>query len=123
MSTRNSVEQLIALASEGKLLEAFDRFYAEDVSMQENSNPPTTGKAANRKREEDFLASVAQVHEARAVSYVADENTAAIYWILDFTNVQGTRLRFNQVALQTWQNGKIINEQFFYDTAALVQNA
>ena len=35
-----AVEDLIAKVVGGKALEAFDRYYADDVSMQENEQPP-----------------------------------------------------------------------------------
>ena len=35
-----AVEDLIAKVVGGKALEAFDRYYADDVTMQENEQPP-----------------------------------------------------------------------------------
>ena len=35
-----AVEDLIAKVVGGKALEAFDRYYAADVTMQENEQPP-----------------------------------------------------------------------------------
>jgi hypothetical protein len=35
-----AVEDLIAKVGGGKALEAFDRYYADDVTMQENEQPP-----------------------------------------------------------------------------------
>ena len=40
-----AVEDLIAKVVGGKALEAFDRYYADDVTMQENEQPPRVGKA------------------------------------------------------------------------------
>ena len=40
-----AVEDLIAKVVSGKALEAFDRYYADDVTMQENEQPPRVGKA------------------------------------------------------------------------------
>lgn len=38
--------------------------------------------------------------------------------ILDFTGVDGERMRLDQVALQTWRDGYIVNERFLYDTTS-----
>ena len=35
-----AVEDLIAKVVGGKALDAFDRYYADDVTMQENEQPP-----------------------------------------------------------------------------------
>ena len=116
-----SVNHLVELVGRGDVLGAFDTYYADTVSMSENSNPATVGKAENRAREEAFVGSIVEVHENRAAAVLVDEDQVAIHWILDFTNRDGVRLRFSQVALQTWQDGKIIAETFFYDSANLAQ--
>jgi hypothetical protein len=43
-----SLNDLNSLVLSGKALEAFDKYYHDDVEMQENSQPGTKGKAANR---------------------------------------------------------------------------
>jgi ketosteroid isomerase-like protein len=124
MSTpiRESVETLIQQVEQGNLLGAFDTFYADNVSMRENTAAPTIGKAANRAREEQFVASVAEVHEVRAKRWLVDGDRAVIEWNLEYTAKDGTRVRLEQVAAQTWENGKITDERFFYDTASVVKN-
>ena len=62
-----AVEDLIAKVVGGKALEAFDRYYADDVTMQENEQPPRVGKAACRAFEEDFLSKIKAVR-----TYVCD---------------------------------------------------
>ena len=47
-SFKAAVEDLIAKVVGGKALDAFDRYYADDVTMQENEQPPRVGKAACR---------------------------------------------------------------------------
>jgi ketosteroid isomerase-like protein len=121
VNVRERVEGLIARVEQGRLLEAFEEFYAEDVVMQENANPPTVGKAANREREKAFVASVAAVHESRANAILVDGDRAVIEWVADFTNTEGTRLRIEQTALQTWLGGQIAHERFYYDSASVVR--
>ena len=45
VSFKAAVEDLIAKVVGGKSLDAFDRYYADDVTMQENEQPPRVGKA------------------------------------------------------------------------------
>ena len=54
-SFKASVEDLIAKVVGGKPLDAFDRYYAEDVTMQENEQPPRVGKTACRASEADLF--------------------------------------------------------------------
>ena len=113
------VQELISLVEQGKILHAMQDFYADDVIMQDNRNPPTVGKAANLAREKAFGDAIALVHESRAESFLVNGDRAAIHWIFDFTSINGQRLRLDQVAYQTWRGDRIIQERFYYDTATL----
>ena len=55
VSFKAAVEDLIAKVVGGKSLDAFDQYYADDVTMQENEQPPRVGKAACRAFEVDFF--------------------------------------------------------------------
>ena len=116
--TRESVAELVEMVLGGKAMEAFDRFYAEDVSMQENNNPPMVGKRANRIREEQFFDSIETFHGGKAPVAIADGDTAVINWVFDVTMKGQPRRTMDQVAVQHWKDGKIVSERFYYDTAA-----
>jgi ketosteroid isomerase-like protein len=51
---------------------------------------------------------------------VADGDRAAIHWVFDFTGTGGKRLRLDQIAYQTWKDGKIVHERFYYDPTSPV---
>ena len=53
------------LVLKGKALEAFDKYYHEDVVMQENESTPTIGKDENRRREEEFFSSISEFRNAK----------------------------------------------------------
>lgn len=106
--------QLNQQVLQGDILGAFDRFYADDLVMQENSEPPFVGKAENRKREEAFLASVEQFHGAKVLSSAVTGDVSFSEWELDVTFKGGPRTLLSQVAVRRWKNGKIVNERFYY---------
>jgi ketosteroid isomerase-like protein len=119
MPTQQRVERLIATVERHALVEAIDEFYADNVVMQENGHPPTVGKAANRERERGFLASVARFHEVRALSALVHGDRAVIHWIFDYTGTDGGRYRLDQLAWQRWEGDRVVEERFFYDSAAV----
>ena len=114
-----SIYQVVDLMNAGKALEAFETYYAEEVAMRENENPPTVGKDANRAREIAFFDSIAEVHDFSHGAIIAGENHSAVRWNIDYTAKDGKRLAWNQWAIQTWKDGKIVDEQFVYDTASV----
>lgn len=121
MPTRERVQQLIRLVEHGKIPEAIQEFYADDVVMQDNKHPPVVGKEANIERERRWVSSLDRVHENRCVSFAVDGDHVAIQWVHDYTNKGGEHLRLEEVAFQTWRGNQIARERFFYDTASMGQ--
>ncbi|HYZ82990.1 MAG TPA: nuclear transport factor 2 family protein [Bryobacteraceae bacterium] len=117
--TQQSIEQLDNELNQtilqGKLLEAFDKFYAENVVMQENSDTPFEGFATNRKREEEFISSVEQFHGAELLGSAVHGNRAYSEWAYDVTFKGGSRMKLAQVAVRQWKDGKIAHERFYYN--------
>jgi ketosteroid isomerase-like protein len=99
----------------GKALEAFERFYADDVTMQENSDEPRVGKEANRKAEEEFFSSLAEFHEGKVLASAVNGDTSFSEWFVDVTFKNGHRYKLAQVAVRKWKDGKVVHERFFYN--------
>jgi ketosteroid isomerase-like protein len=98
----------------GKALEAFEKYYAEDVVMQENADEPRLGKEANRKAEIEFFSSLAEFHEGRLLSSAVNGDVTFGEWLMDVTFKNGYRLKLAQVAVRRWKDGQIVNERFYY---------
>ena len=100
----------------GDIMGAFEKYYAEDVVMQENSAEPFAGKAFNREREQQFVNSIAEFHGARVLSAGASGDTSFSEWEMDVTFQGGTRYKLAQVAVRTWKDGQVARERFYYNT-------
>ena len=121
MSTPKSHSDTAALDRElnqailaGNILNAFETYYADDVVMQENDSPPFTGKSVNRKREEDFVNSVQEFHEAKLLGEAINGDTSYSEWEYDLTFKSGIRTKLQQVAARRWKNGQVSHERFYY---------
>jgi hypothetical protein len=55
---RQRLNDLFGYIRQGKIVEAIQEFYDNDAAMQENSNPPTVGRAVNVEREKQFMSAV-----------------------------------------------------------------
>ena len=102
---------------EGKAMEAFEQFYADDVVMQENVAPPTVGKDANRKRELEFFASVEQFHGAKLLASAENGGVSFSEWEYDITFKGQPRTTLAQTAVRRWKDGKVAHERFYYSGA------
>jgi hypothetical protein len=101
---------------QGNMMEAFEKFYAEDVIMQENELTPTIGKDANRKREEEFLNNIIDFRSAQVLDVAHGDNLSMVKWAYDYTHKEWGTKKYTQVSVQHWRNGQIVKEQFFYSS-------
>ncbi len=116
MDLRTNVDQLNQMILEGKILEAFEKFYAEDVVMQDNDYPARVGKDVNRQYEEAFVTGITEFRGAKIIATIISDGLAVTEWWMDFTHKDyGTR-SYTQLAVQRWKNGKIIEEKFYYNS-------
>ncbi len=108
------VQDLNSLILRGRAMEAFEKYYHESVVMQENGNPPTVGKDANRLREEDFFQSVTEFRLAEVKKVAIGENISMVEWHYDYTHKEWGERNYFQISVQEWREGKIIKETFYY---------
>ena len=114
MSINTQVQAVIDGILAGKILETFDAYYADDVVMSENQTEERVGKAVNREYEIKFLDNVLEFHGAEVGRVIVDGDYAAVEWSFDITFKDGNRVKMQQVAVQTWKDGKIIREDFYH---------
>ena len=111
---RANLNDLINGILTGKLLEKFELYYADDCVMSENGDEAQTrvGKEANRAYETYFVNN-ATFHDARLGPVLVDGDHSAYEMYMDIS-MGGQRMQRTQVALQTWKDGKIAKEVFYY---------
>lgn len=109
-----SVNDLNNMIVNGQILEAIEKHYHDNVSMQENGLEPTIGKKENHQREQEFLDSILEFRGAKVLDVAAGENISYVTWHFDYTHKEWGVRNYTQVSVQHWKDGKIIKEQFFY---------
>jgi hypothetical protein len=110
---RSRAEALHTAVAEGRLLEAFDEYYAENVAMREGSAEPTVGKAANRAREEAWLATVAEFRGYEVKAIAVDGDVSFVETVMDYVDQDGNAVHGEQVARALWSEGRIVDERFY----------
>lgn len=114
------VDSLFEHMATGKIIDAMNTFYDDNVAMQENANEPCTGLAANIEREHQFLATIKDwksldIHAVAVNETAPGTGTALVEYSFDFINTDDQPVRYEQVAVQKWNNGKITHERFYYN--------
>ncbi len=109
------ITDLNDLILQGKALEAFEKYYDDDVVMAENENEPTVGKASNRKREEEFFQSITEFRSAKPLKVTIGNNVTMVEWHYDYTHKDWGVRNYTQISVQEWKDGKIVKEKFYYN--------
>lgn len=99
---------------QGKAMDVFEQYYADDVVMQENDNPPTVGKVANRQRELEFFSKLTEFRGAEVKSVAYGDDVIISEWFLDYTHADWGKRTYDQVSVQKWKDGKVVYERFYY---------
>jgi hypothetical protein len=94
---------------------AFEKFYAEHATLQENLDEPRLGRAANLAREKQFLESVERVDEVLLVSSAAEGMRSLSEWIYGFTFKNGKSVKMHEVAARQWKDGLVVHERFYHN--------
>lgn len=114
LQIENSLQELNNMVLSGKALDAFEKFYHEDISMQENCNPPTVSKEANRQREIEFFGNVTEFRGAQVKGVGVGDDISFVIWNYDYTHKDWGDRNYSQVSIQQWKDGKIVEEKFIY---------
>ena len=108
-----ALQELVALVSEGKPMEAFEKFYAEDLEKTDLDGILVTGKAENRRIGLALLSKVTAIRDFSQVGTIIKGNRSFLIWSLDFDHADNGAIKIVQVAIQDWKDGKIYRERFF----------
>ena len=118
MSYYEKVKDIYDLMAQGKLLDAFEKYYHNDVVMVEATGESRKGKEANRKFQHEFMNMIKDIHGTGVRAITSDEKQATTMvesW-MDVTMKDGKRNMMEEVAVQKWEGDQIIHERFYYNT-------
>src|ERR1051325_9922852 len=95
----NSLKDLNTLVLNGKLIDAFEKYYHPEVQMQENDLPPTVSKEANRERELIFLDNVTDFRKAEVKGIGIGDDISFVIWSYDYTHKEWGIRNYTQVSV------------------------
>ena len=98
----------------GRALEAFEELYDDNVVMQENTDAEFRGKDVNRKREQEFFASVEQFHGGQVLASGVGADVSFSEYEMEVTLKGVGRIKMAQVAVRRWKGGRIVHERFYH---------
>jgi hypothetical protein len=118
LTTQEVAARFNELAQQEKWFEIQDELFSDTVRSIDPVNSPylgyAEGKAAVRKKGEDFIKKIEAFHGAYTTEPVVGGNHFSVGRGMEIT-VQGFgRIKMDQIMLYEVKDGQIILEQFFY---------
>ena len=118
LTTREVAARFDQLAQQEKWFEIQDEFFSEDVKSIDPPNSPymgyAEGKAAVRKKGEDFVKKIQDFHGAYTTQPVIGGNHFAVGRGMDLTAEGFGRIKIDEIMLYEVKDGQIVLENFFY---------
>lgn len=118
MSVLKNAQELQAMLRQGQSFEALDKYYAENVQVYEMpTGEKRDGREAQRAAINEWFSRVKEMHNSGTKAITANEDdqvSCAETWF-DCTFQDGNRVTMEEVAVQKWKEGKIVEEKFYYN--------
>lgn len=122
MYTREIADRLVVLCREGKYDQVYDELFAEDAeniempAMSEGPLGDAKGMPAMRRKAQAWFEGVEQIHSSSVGEPVVAGQWFALPMALDVTFKDRGRTAMEELCLYHVRDGRIVREQFFYDT-------
>ena len=117
MTYKEKIQHIYEMIAAGKLMDAFEKYYGEEVSMVDvGHGPVVVGKAANRAREIAFVEMIDEYHGMELGVITSDEEAGItiIENSMEVTLKGIGRVQYTQIAVQKWEGDFIVEERFYH---------
>lgn len=106
-------QQLNTMIVQGKSVDAFHKFYADNVVAQENDEPERIGRDVWLRARQDMEKNIKKF-DARVLAHAANGDTSFSEWEFNLEIEGMGAIKMIQVAVRRWKDGKIIRERFYH---------
>ena len=118
MTTEQIAARFHELAQQEKWFEIQDELFADNVRSVDPENSAyfgyAEGKAKVRKKGQDFVSGITELHSAYTTAPVVGGNHFAVGRGMDVTTEKFGRVKIDEIMMYEVRNGQIVLEQFFY---------
>ena len=118
MNTQEVANKWAEMCRNGENLECIEQLYAENVTSKEMPGFPeavVSGKANVMNKSKIWLENVEEFHKGEISDPVVAGNHFTAKMDYDVTFKEKGRMQMEEVGVFEVKDGKIVNEQFFYD--------
>lgn len=115
MPAIETLENFVTMVEANQHVEAVERFYTSNATLQDNQSFETRGKNKQIENEKNLLLKVKKMYSKCIRPYFIKDNYVVIKWHFRFDFKNETFIDVEEIAYQQWNGEQIEKEQFFFD--------
>lgn len=98
---------------QGQVVEAADRFFAEDAETYDFTGAVTKSKSEMIEKMRGFTGLIKNVNGITHHGSAVSGDTSFVEFTFDFDMSDGSRILWHEVIRSVWKDGRIVSEQYF----------
>ena len=113
METTEALARMDALVSKGQIVDAIEQFFDDKAVTRDFDGSTTRDKAEAVKKLSGFVGTIRKVNEITLHHSVANGSVTMSEYTFDFDMADGNKVHWHEIIRRVWQQGKVVNEQYF----------
>lgn len=105
-----ALSKLDKLVKEGKIVEAFDTYFSDDVVTSDEGGNKTTSKAEKRALLEGFFNEFTKAEEISLFDSFIDGDTSYSSFRFIFSKNSGEKYQWDEVIIRKWKDNLVVSE-------------
>jgi hypothetical protein len=106
----NAINEMI---KDGQIIDAAEKYFASNIKTIDFDGTVTEGKQAAMKKLNDFVGAIKKVNEISLRRSSSYDNASFSEYIFSFEMTDGSKLYWHEIIRSVWENGQIVEEQYF----------
>ena len=114
MDIKNLATDMDSIVAQGAIVEAVEKYFAEDAYTSDYNQVTTTGKEQMVEKMTGFAGAIAQVNGIQLQRTLVDGNVSASEFTFDFLMKDNSRVYWHEIIRRIWNDeGKVVHEEYF----------
>ena len=114
MNIKEQATKMDEMVSQGDIVNAVKKYFAEDAATSDYSKVTTSGKAQMVEKMEGFLGAIAKVNGITHHHTIVDGNVSASEFTFDFDMKDSSTIYWHEIIRRKWNDqGEVVQEEYF----------
>ncbi len=114
MDIKTLATEMDSIVAQGAIVEAVEKFFAEDANTSDYNKVTTTGKTQMVEKMKGFADAIAKVNGIELHRTIVDGNVTASEFTFDFLMKDDSSIYWHEIIRRIWNDkGQVIQEEYF----------